>query len=70
MLTVFPLGLLATAVIFDAIYLLTGTVTIAIVAYWMIVAGIVGGLGIPQPFGSPVASHSSNSWIAFSNNGR
>ena len=44
MLIVFPFGLLATAVIFDAIYLLTGTVTMAIVAYWMIVAGIVGGL--------------------------
>jgi uncharacterized membrane protein len=50
MLIVFPLGLLATAVIFDAIYLLTGTVTMAIVAYWMIVAGIVGGL-VAAPFG-------------------
>lgn len=29
MLIVFPFGLLATAVIFDAIYLLTGTVTMA-----------------------------------------
>ena len=50
MLIVFPLGLLASAVIFDAIYLLTGTVTMAIVAYWMIVAGIVGGL-VAAPFG-------------------
>jgi uncharacterized membrane protein len=49
MLIVFPLGLLASAAIFDAIYLLTGTITMAIVAYWMVVAGIVGGL-VAAPF--------------------
>ncbi len=32
-LVVFPLGLLATAVIFDAIYLFTGNATMATVAY-------------------------------------
>jgi uncharacterized membrane protein len=50
MLIVFPLGLLATAVVFDVIYLITGTVIMASVAYWMIVAGIIGGL-IAAPFG-------------------
>ena len=46
----FPLGLLATAVIFDVIYLIWGNPTIATVAFYMIVAGIVGGL-IAAPFG-------------------
>lgn len=41
---VFPLGLLATAVIFDVIHLIWGTATFATVAYWMIVAGLIGGL--------------------------
>ena len=36
MLIVFPLGLLATAVIFDLIYLLEDPATMAIVSYWMI----------------------------------
>jgi uncharacterized membrane protein len=50
MLIVFPLGLLATAVIFDLIYLLGGGAMMAIVSYWMIAAGIIGGL-IAAPFG-------------------
>ena len=50
MLIVFPLGLLATAVIFDAIYLAGGNPTMATVAYWMIAAGIIGGLAA-APFG-------------------
>jgi uncharacterized membrane protein len=50
MLIVFPLGLLATAVIFDVIYLLGGGGTMAVVSYWMIAAGIIGGL-IAAPFG-------------------
>jgi len=41
---VFPLGLLATAVIFDVIHLIWGTAVFATVAYWMIVAGLIGGL--------------------------
>jgi len=49
-LIVFPLGLLSTAVVFDAIYLIWGNQTMAVVAYWMIIAGIVGGL-IAAPFG-------------------
>lgn len=43
-LIVFPLGLLSTAVIFDVLYLLTVNATWATVAYWMIAAGILGGL--------------------------
>ena len=42
-LIVFPLGLLATGVIFDVIYLIWGNPTMATVAYYMIAAGIVGG---------------------------
>jgi uncharacterized membrane protein len=50
MLIVFPLGLLATAIIFDVIFLAGGSPTIATVAYWMIAAGIIGGL-VAAPFG-------------------
>ena len=50
MLIVFPLGLLATAVIFDLIYLVGRNATMALVVYWMIVAGIIGGL-LAAPFG-------------------
>lgn len=49
-LIVFPLGLLATGVIFDVIYLLRGNPDMAKVAYWMIAAGIIGGL-LAAPFG-------------------
>ena len=42
MLIVFPLGLLATAVIFDLIYLFTGNAEL--VRFWTIAAGGVGGL--------------------------
>jgi len=44
MLVVFPLGLLATAVIFDIIYLISGNPQWALVSYYMIGAGLVGGL--------------------------
>lgn len=44
MLIVFPLGLLATAVIFDIIYLLTTRASLATAASYMIAAGIIGGL--------------------------
>jgi len=47
---VFPLGLLSTAVIFDIIYLIWGNPTMATVAYWMIAAGIIGGI-LAAPFG-------------------
>lgn len=50
MLIVFPLGLLATALVFDAIQLVTGNGFWSDLAYWMIAAGIVSGL-IAAPFG-------------------
>lgn len=43
-LIVFPLGLLATSAIFDIIYLLTNNQQLANASYWMIAAGIIGGL--------------------------
>lgn len=48
-LIVFPLGLLATAVIFDVVYLLTDNSTFVLVSYWMIVAGLLGGLAAAVP---------------------
>jgi len=44
MLIVFPLGLFVTAIIFDVIHFISGTPLWSIVAYWMIAAGIIGGL--------------------------
>jgi len=44
MLIVFPLGLLATSFIFDIIHLLTNNGQWAITAFYVIAAGIVGGL--------------------------
>jgi len=44
MLIVFPLGLLAMAVIFDIIERATGNVAFATVGFWNIAAGIIGGL--------------------------
>jgi uncharacterized membrane protein len=48
-LIVFPLGLLATAVVFDVVYMIWGNPTFATVAYWMIVAGIIGGIVAALP---------------------
>lgn len=44
MLIVFPLGLLATAVAFDIVGLASSDPTWYLISYWMIAAGIVGGL--------------------------
>lgn len=44
MLVVFPLGLLATSLIFDIVYLATGNPRFADISFWMIASGIVGGL--------------------------
>jgi uncharacterized membrane protein len=44
MLIVFPLGLLATSLAFDIAYLSSGNGTFSTVSYWMIAAGILGGL--------------------------
>lgn len=48
-LIVFPLGLLATGVVFDAIYLIWGNPLMATVAHYMIVAGIIGGFFAAPP---------------------
>ena len=48
-LIVFPLGLLATSVIFDVIYFVTGNGQFPVASYWMIIAGIVGGLVAAVP---------------------
>src|SRR3569832_1680010 len=50
MLIPFPFGLLATAVIFDIVYLIWGNSTMVTVSYWMIVAGIIGAV-LAAPFG-------------------
>jgi uncharacterized membrane protein len=54
MLIPFPFGLLATAVVFDIIYLLVSTPSrannMSTAAFWMIAAGLVGGLAA-APFG-------------------
>jgi uncharacterized membrane protein len=44
MLIVFPLGLLATAVAFDIVGLAQGDASWFGISYWMIAAGIIGGL--------------------------
>jgi uncharacterized membrane protein len=44
MLIVLPLGLLSAAVLFDALYLVTGDDALAEVAFWNITLGVVGGL--------------------------
>jgi len=50
MLIPFPLGLLATAVAFDVIYLVWGNPTMAVVSFYMMAAGIAGGF-LAAPFG-------------------
>jgi uncharacterized membrane protein len=44
MLIVFPLGLFGTAVIFDIIFLISGNHDWAVVSYYMMGAGVIGGL--------------------------
>jgi uncharacterized membrane protein len=44
MLIVFPLGLLATSFIFDIMYRVTQTTQWALIAFYIIGAGIIGGL--------------------------
>jgi uncharacterized membrane protein len=40
----FPLGLLTTSVVFDVVYLITGSGRWAEISFWMIAAGVLGGL--------------------------
>lgn len=44
MLIVFPLGLLATSFFFDLIHVFAHVEGMAIASFWMIAAGIIGGL--------------------------
>ena len=43
-LIVFPLGLLATSLIFDIIHWITDNGFFSLIAFWMITAGVIGGL--------------------------
>lgn len=49
MLIVFPLGLLGTAAVFDILHLLTGNPTLAVVAWHIMAAGVLGGLLAAPP---------------------
>jgi uncharacterized membrane protein len=50
MLIVFPLGLLVTSVVFDGLYYFGGrNPRWADVSYWMIVAGLIGGVAAALP---------------------
>jgi uncharacterized membrane protein len=51
MLIVFPLGLLAMAVVFDVFAMVLGNGYWSEIAYWMIAAGVVTGL-LAAPFGT------------------
>lgn len=44
MLIVFPLGLLGTSLLFDIAHLVSDNGQWALIAYWMIVAGVISGL--------------------------
>jgi uncharacterized membrane protein len=50
MLIVFPLGLLATAVIMDIIYFVSHALMFAEVAYYLVIGGLIGG-AVAAPFG-------------------
>ena len=50
MLVPFPFGLLATAAIFDVVQLVSGNGYWSEIAFWMIAAGVIGGL-VAAPFG-------------------
>ena len=65
MLIVFPLGLLATAVAFDIVGLVQADSSWFGVSYWMIAAGIVGGLlaaifGVIDWIGIPSGTRAKN----------
>lgn len=46
----FPLGLLFTSVVFDVVYITGDSAQWSLVSYWMIAAGVIGGL-MAAPFG-------------------
>jgi uncharacterized membrane protein len=61
-LIVFPIGLFATTVIFDILYLATGNEAFPTVSFYMIAAGVIGGL-LAAIFGLI-------DWLALPNNSR
>jgi uncharacterized membrane protein len=65
MLVVFPVGLFATAVVFDVLYWIAGNPSFPSVSYYMIAAGILGGLlaaifGFIDWLGLPAHSRAKN----------
>jgi uncharacterized membrane protein len=62
MLIPFPLGLLATAVVFDIDYLSTGRSGFAVAAAYMIGAGIIGGLLVVVLFAVSWLLRVTNGW--------
>src|SRR6185503_2980521 len=62
MLIVYPLGLLSMAVIFDILYLVLGNRLLPTASYYMIAAGVLGGL-LAAIFGFI-------DWLALPNNSR
>ena len=53
MLIVFPLGLLATAVIVDVVYFATDALIFAEVSYYLIAAGLIAGPSRPSGHRGP-----------------
>ena len=49
-LIVFPLGLLGGATFFELFFLISGRTEFALVSFWLIIAGLIGGL-VAAPFG-------------------
>jgi uncharacterized membrane protein len=69
MLITFPIGLLVTAIIFDIMHLVTGTALWASIAYYMIAAGIIGGLlaavfGVIDYLGVPAGTRARSIGLA------
>lgn len=62
MLIVFPIGLFATAVVFDILYLATQNQALPTVSFYIIAAGVIGGL-LAAIFGLI-------DWLALPNNSR
>src|SRR5262249_26713881 len=74
MLIVFPLGLLAAAILFDVAYLSSHHIVFAHVAYWNIAGGIIGGLaaamfGLADWIGIPSGTRAKSigAWHALMN---
>jgi len=74
MLIVFPLGLLAAAIVFDVAYLSTHHIVFAHVAFWNIAGGIIGGLaaavfGLADWLGIPSGTRAKSigAWHALMN---